>query len=76
MNGFPALDISTSDAVRRLDQRAEQAMDALDLQRDVRGILTTALLSADMLLTNADPAVARQAEIVIKAITRVVDRVG
>ena len=51
-------------------------MDALDLQRDVRGFLTTALLSAGMLLTNADPVVARQAEIVIKAVTRVVDRVG
>ena len=46
------------------------------LQRDVRSILTTALLAADMLLTNADPAVAKRAEIVVDAITRVVSRVG
>jgi len=45
------------------------------LQYKVRNMLTPALLSADMLLTHADPVVARHAEIVIKAITRVVDQV-
>jgi len=39
-------------------------------------MLTPALLSFDMLLRNTDPVVARQAEIVIKTITWIVDRVG
>lgn len=51
-------------------------MDALSLQCDVRNSLTAALLAADMLRANADPAVAKQAEIVVAAIMQVVDRMG
>ena len=64
------------DAVRSLDRFMESMLEASLLQHAVRNMLTPALLSADMLLKHADPVVARQAEIVIKAIIRVVDRVG
>lgn len=64
------------DAVRLRERLAELAVETSLLQRDLRNMLTPALLSADMLLTNADPVVVRQAEIVMKAITRIVDRVG
>jgi len=59
-----------------LDQSAGLIVETALLQHDLRNILTPALLSADMLLKNADPVVRRQAEIVIEAITRVVNRVG
>lgn len=59
-----------------LDQSASLMLEVTLLQHGVRNILTPALLSADMLLTHADPVIARQAEIVINAITRVIDRVG
>ena len=69
--GLPGLDAA------RLEERlAELTVETSLLQHDLRNMLTPALLSADMLLTNADPVVARQAEIVVKAITRIVDRVG
>jgi len=64
------------DAAQWQERLAELTAEAALLQHDLRNMLTPALLSADMLLRNADPVVARQAEIVIKAITRVVDRVG
>ena len=64
-------------APQRIDLDADQSLNqSAVLQHDLRNILTPALLSADMLLKNADPVVARQAEIVIDAITRVVNRVG
>jgi len=76
MRDFPAFGISGLDAALLLERLAELTAEASLLQHDVRGLLTPALLSAGLLLRNADPVVARQAEIVIEAITRVVDRVG
>ena len=64
------------DPARLRTRLAELTVETALLQYDLRNMLTPALVSADMLLTNADPVVARQAEIVIKAITRVVDRMG
>ncbi len=76
MDDAPAHHIIGSDTARSLDQSAGLMVEAALLQHDLRNILTPALLSADMLLKNPDPVVARQAEIVIEAIIRVVDRVG
>jgi len=76
MRDSPALGISGVDAALLLERLAGLTAGASLLQCDVRSMLTPALLSADMLLRTADPVVARQAEIVIEAITRVVDRVG
>lgn len=64
------------DAARLRERLAEAAMETSLLQHDLRNMVTPALLSADILLTNADPVVAQQAEIVIKALTRIIDRVG
>ena len=75
MSDSPTPGDSASDAPRSPDQTAGRMLDAELLQHDLRNMLTPALLSADRLLTHADPAVARQAVIVIKAITRVIDRV-
>jgi len=76
MDDFPAPSIPDLDTARSLARSAGLMAEAVLLQHDLRGMLTPALLSADMLLTHADPVVARQAEIVIKAINRIVDRVG
>jgi len=76
MTNLPVRGVCNSDTTRSLDQSAGLMGEAELLRHEVRNMLTPALLSADMLLRNADPVVARQAEIVIKAITRVVDRVG
>jgi len=76
MTNLPVRGVSNSDTTRSLNRSARLMVKAELLQHDVRNLLTPALLSADILLRNADPVVARQAEIVIKAITRVVDRVG
>lgn len=76
MSSSPAVDTSDANSARQLERFAALAVEASLLQHDVRGMLTPALLSADILLTNADPVVARQAEIVIEAINRVVNRVG
>jgi len=76
MTNFPVRGVCNSDTTRSSDRSAGLMGEAELLQHEVRNMLTPALLSADMLLRNADPVVARQAEIVIKAITRVVDRLG
>jgi hypothetical protein len=52
------------------------ATETLQLQCDLRDILTSALLSADLLRKHADPAVVKRAETVVSAIARVVERVG
>jgi len=46
------------------------------LQHDVRGLLTPALLAADLLCRHADPAVVKSAETVVSAIMRIVERVA
>ncbi len=76
MSDSPTPGASDSDAAQPLDRSAGLMLEASLLQHEVRNMLTPALLSADRLRTHADPVVARQAEIVIKAITRVVARVG
>ncbi len=76
MNDFPTLDGPDPDTARSPDRSAGSMAKAALLQHDVRNMLTPALLSADMLLRNADPVVVRHVEIVIRAIARIVDRVG
>ncbi len=44
------------------------------LRHDVRGMLSPALLTADRLSTNPDPAVAQAAEAVIRSIERAAER--
>ena len=75
MNDALDPNIIDPDAAQSVDRSAAVMVRAALLQHDLRNILTPALLSADMLLKNADPVIARQAEIVIDAITRVVNRV-
>jgi len=75
MTNFPVRGVPDSGITQSSDQSAGLMGEAELLQYKVRNMLTPALLSADMLLTHADPVVARHAEIVIKAITRVVDQV-
>lgn len=76
MRDLSALGPPGLDAARLRERLAELTVETARLQHDLRNMLTPALLSADMLLENADPVVARQAEIVVKAITRIVDRMG
>lgn len=76
MNDLPAFGISDLGTARSLDRPAGLMAEATVSQQEVRNMLTPALLSADMLLTHADPIVVRHAEILIKAIIRVVDRAG
>ena len=76
MTNIPVRGASSPDITRSSDRSAGLMREVELLQHEVRNMLTPALLSADMLLRNADPVVARQAEIVINAITRVVNRVG
>ena len=64
------------DAAPLRERLAESTVETALSQHDLRNMLTPALLSADILLRNANPVVTRQAEIVIKAINRIVDRVG
>lgn len=76
MTNSPVPGVLDYDTTRSSDRSAGLIEEAALLQYGVRNILTPALLSADMLLKHAEPVVVRQAEIVIKAITRVIDRVG
>lgn len=76
MTNSPVPGVLDYDTTRSSDRSAGLMEETSLLQHEVRNMLTPALLSADMLLKHPDPVVARQAEIVIKAITRVVDRVG
>jgi hypothetical protein len=46
------------------------------LQCDVRDILTSALLAADLLRRHPSPLVVKRAETVVDGIMRVVERVG
>ena len=75
MSDVPASISPDLDAARSRDRSTGLMLEASALQNAVRNMLTPALLSADMLLAHADPKVVRRAEIVINAITRVVDRV-
>jgi len=75
MDDSPAPGILDLDTARSLDRSAGLMAETSLLQHDLRNILTPALLSADRLRAHDDPVVAQQAEIVIKAIIRVVDRV-
>lgn len=76
MTNSPIPGVLDYDTTRSSDRSAGLLGDAEQLQFEVRNMLTPALLSANMLLTHADPMVAWQAEIVIKTIIRVVDRMG
>ena len=76
MTNSPVRGVLDYDTTRSSDWSAGLVGEAELLQHEVRNMLTPALLSADMLLIHADPMVAQRAEIVIKAITRVINRVG
>lgn len=76
MNDFLTLGGADPDTARSPDWCNGSMAEAALLRHEVRNMLTPALLSANMLLRNADPAVVRQAEVVIKAVTRVVNRIG
>jgi hypothetical protein len=63
-------------ATQAAEKAAEQRIAASEttlskLRHDVRGALSPALLSADRLTMNKDPAVVRSAEMVVSAIERV-----
>ena len=55
------------DAILRLAGRAEEQR---RLRHDLRGALSPAMLTADRLVTNADPAVRRAGEFMIKSVDR------
>jgi len=61
-------------ATQQRDQPAELAVEISSLHNDVRNMLTPALLAADMLLAHADPMVAKRAEIMVRAVAQVVER--
>ena len=59
-----------------LDRPVELTTEAHLLQCDLREILTSALLAADLLCRHSDPMVVKRAETVVSGIMQVIERVG
>jgi len=76
MNDTSPPNSPASDATRTFDRPPTSAGEAPLLQHDVRGLLTPALLAADLLRRHADLAVVKRAETVVSAIMRIVERVA
>ena len=66
------IDASDSRSGRLMELEAQTA----SLRHDIRGILSSALLSADRLTEHADPKVAKSAEIIVRSVTRAADRLA
>ncbi len=73
---FLALHARLADAEAAQSQLGELRADARALRHDLRGILSPALLCADRLANNQDPAIRKSADIVIRSVERATVRLA
>jgi hypothetical protein len=69
----PAMDAARKEAA---NLRQELERNVTSLRHDLRGILSPALLTADRLLENENPAMRRMAEVVIRTVDRATNRLA
>ena len=56
------------------EELAELKKQVSTLRHDIRGILSPAMLTADRLLSHADPSVKRAGEVIIRTVDRITAR--
>lgn len=62
-----------------MQQSAQDRLEHLEkaiasLRHDIRGLLTPAVLMADLLLENSDPAIQRSGDIIVGVVGRIISR--